>query len=77
MSEWRTIDTAPKDESRVLLVHVGFECCIGYYDLEFDKWVTIKAEDYADDDHYEEQVRDTTYLPTHWMPLPAPPHREG
>lgn len=73
MSEWRPIDSAPKDGSAVLLF--GGEGCFGWTppanmaDLPLsisrwseDRWVEATGEQYQPHDG-----------PTHWMPLPDPP----
>lgn len=54
---WRSIETAPKDGTRVLICHTGwYSPVVGRFELR--EWL---------DD--EQMVR----LPTHWMPLPAAP----
>jgi len=67
MSEWQSIETAPKDGSAVLLwcgeglLFEPFQC-VGRFRREetWTGWVDVY-----------EGVDLTT--PTHWMPLPAPP----
>lgn len=63
VSEWRPIETAPKDDqgSQVLLWIDG-DAAVGYW-LE-DEWVPNDAT-----------VACTAFIvqPTHWMPLPEPP----
>ena len=75
MSEWKTIDSAPKDGTFVILAIPGWElpaCCAvaswqgrgdeaNWYGM-FDSGLTFDARIYD----IEEQ-------PTHWMPLPSPP----
>ena len=73
MSEWQPIETAPRDETDILVAggtH-GNECvscefhgakftgvAIAYWDKR-EKWFSGGECDY--------------YHPTHWMPLPTPP----
>lgn len=59
MSEWRTMDTAPKDGTRVLVAFDEGEIVIAHYD---DGWWN-EDEDTAWNDYYARW----------WMPLPAPP----
>lgn len=57
MSEWRDIETAPKDNRNVLVfVPDDIGVVVGYY---LGKWVALCS-------NWE-------IAPTHWMPLPAPP----
>ena len=64
MSEWRPIETAPRDGTKVLLCEADqpTEIVLGW-------WLQNAWRDYGDigcggfDD----------YNPTHWMPLPEPP----
>lgn len=67
MSEWRTIDTAPKDVA-ILLVGGCYHGAPfpGYWD----------ESEYAPDRPWVSIVncsRLYKHVPTHWMPLPAPP----
>ena len=71
---WQPIETAPKDETRILTVIVGFHIAIGWWFAEEEKWMTTDAEDYADEGSWVEAVRDSYYHPTHWMPLPEAPN---
>lgn len=71
---WLPIETAPKDETRILMVVSGFAVCIGWWFIEAGKWMTTDAEDYDDDGAWEHTVSNTEYRPTHWMPLPEAPN---
>lgn len=78
MSDWQLIETAPKDGTRVLLFNgQDVKICRWTY------WVsgkfnqkTCRLEDFKqwiwneDDAYYTSDFRE----PTHWMPLPNPPH---
>lgn len=69
MSEWRPIETAPKDGTRVDLWASWDDCGVrlanAFWDTgrRFPGWV-ISVNDYG--------VLDERQF-THWMPLPAPP----
>ena len=60
--EWQPIETAPKDE--MLLLAGEFDCQgdwrikVGYWDEDTKKWKVFGA----------------SWTPSHWMPLPDPPH---
>ena len=58
---WQPIETAPKDETQILLWFPEMEARhTGYWDGE--QW----RIDYAEGDHSD-------WVVTHWMPLPPPP----
>tara|TARA_R110002051_G_scaffold245048_1_gene304845 strand:+ start:180 stop:374 length:195 start_codon:yes stop_codon:yes gene_type:complete len=59
MMEWQPIETAPKNETRILLAGEGFVCECRWY---HDDW---------QDPVYNEWSFEA--IPTHWMPLPEPP----
>lgn len=67
MSEWRTIDSAPKDYSDVLLYDPEDEgdnsgVLLGWFDVEKRQW-------------YSHEINTPARIsPTHWQPLPGPPH---
>jgi len=63
MSEWKPIETAPKDgETRVLLGRTGFaeQQAVAWWSAISEAWVTVIGGH-------------TFYEATHWMPLPQPP----
>jgi hypothetical protein len=78
MSEWRPIETAPKDKSVLVAggtVHYHDDSCfpyegplenvaIAYFRSSYNVWVGDQLEGH---DNYIE------HRPTHWMPLPEPP----
>lgn len=74
MSEWKTIESAPKDGTIILLYENnkdGMElgCCgvgVGFWMYQ-DPW---KGEEYWADAYSMDLLMDN---PTHWMPLPQPP----
>lgn len=60
MSEWKTIETAPKDGTLVLLHGKGY-VKTGWFD------------DSIQIGNYPDWRWGLTFEPTHWMPLPEPP----
>lgn len=69
MSEWQPIDTAPRDGRHVLLAVTddppGY-VIEGYYEEDGDRgW-------YCANTHWTDHY-DGSLIPSHWMPLPAPP----
>jgi len=63
MSDWRTIDSAPKDGTFILLAHRD-GVSSGYFDFD---WMLGEAAGY--DGNHPIWL---THV-THWMPLPNPP----
>jgi len=67
MSEWKTIDSAPKDGAWIMTwwkdMRIGMFPFVVFYDEGWEP-----ASDYARD--YGE------VYPTHWMELPKPPPKE-
>lgn len=67
MSEWKPIDTAPRDGSWILgwrdtFIQDQIEVWrLATYNKNPDMWLNA-----ADSNDYDQQ-------PTHWMPLPEPP----
>lgn len=62
--EWKPIETAPKDGSRVLTYRYGFResMAVAWFNNSgcgVERWVPVNGSAWPD--------------PTHWMPLPAPP----
>lgn len=85
-SGWLPIETAPKDErSTILLGHFdGYEAAGDAYEVTAGFWGQLDghAED-ADAPHAwcdwtrgldEDDFWTEVEKPTHWMPLPPPPH---
>lgn len=76
MSEWRTIDSAPKDGTEILTVGTDSPNVIATRWLSPGPFVrTPDVNYYRPDGFYwaswSEPVGPVN--PTHWMPLPAPP----
>lgn len=61
MSEWRPIETAPKDGALVLVSNTGGSVCIASWSGKKRKYwrYFLGGEMWTQ--------------PTHWMPLPEPP----
>jgi hypothetical protein len=62
--EWQLIETAPKDGTPVLGYHTGKMTMTTVYWGLWNEWQLVESGTYPEDDDW---------LPTHWMPLPAPP----
>lgn len=80
MTTWQDIGTAPRDGTEVLLFthHGGDVFCeepfdavqIGYWDEGNNKPGTVW---HREPGWHQEKIGE----PTHWMPLPSPPSKEG
>lgn len=83
MSEWQTIDSAPKDGREIIAV---FSNDYGYQDKPtvYGPWtVSFNGKEWVSSwDGYRvissqtdfgTDYRDPDIEPTHWMPMPAPP----
>ncbi len=72
MSNWQPIETAPVD-APILTFYVGFGVCV---DRQYCVGRDSGIENYWDmaDQLYEDHNELDYPLPTHWMPLPEPPH---
>lgn len=82
MAEWRKIDSAPKDGTRILLFNIR-GIFLAHWDHEFDPYGLFdEAQDcYIDRPAWTdntvksfgyEEINEITD-PTHWMPLPEVP----
>jgi len=79
-TEWRTIESAPKDGTRILIARRGDK--VGMDEIEITEWFVIEQSHF---EHIEgnlyRKVQDDPYMAwndnghraTHWMPLPKPP----
>lgn len=66
--EWQPIETGPKD-GRWILLH--FHCAPDGVGVFVGKWASPKGFDF----HWCIEGRGTPGIgPSHWMPLPDPPH---
>lgn len=71
MSEWKTIDTAPRDGTKILAI------CASAYSPEAnvawwsDGWWSYR---YEPEEKFCQPLR--YWFPTHWQPLPQPPSKE-
>jgi len=71
MSEWRTIESAPKDGSIVLLCFKFPDGLSRKYAMWTGAWrwdADVTSQEWRDDENGEALGN-----PTHWMPLPLPP----
>jgi hypothetical protein len=70
MSEWKPIETAPKDESTVIVYcQVSEMVGTAYFDVRLIQGIYKWAWYWCWSDPDEE----SDCYPTHWMPLPSPP----
>jgi hypothetical protein len=78
MSEtrWEPIETAPKDKA-IMLCIAGWQPCCGRW-WPFDScWVSFDWDGHFESDQeMSDYVARSSYEPTHWMPLPAPPETD-
>ena len=66
-NDWRPIETAPQDGSKVLVTGIGD---FGWF-MTDAKWLHGAWHIFhPDEDDYTVEI----FNPTHWMPLPPPPH---
>ena len=68
MSDWRPIETAPKDGTW-FLAYVPEFACMAWGPHEFCAWTT----DYSGRSYWCETDTSEEIEPIHWMPLPSPP----
>lgn len=72
-SEWKPIETAPKDGTKVLVYDESYglpqKAWFGkdHFKEEYEGWL------FGDGDDYSCGLYFTPIEPTHWMPLPKPP----
>jgi hypothetical protein len=66
MMDWRPIETAPKDQTRILVSKVGG-------DVRTASWASKAYGGGWWDDDFPLETSSRSRNPTHWMPLPEPP----
>ena len=83
MSEWQPIETAPKDGTPFLTFSADAqanpqESALGIKSTPalVMAWLAGDVEPYPVDEHGDWHDFHG-YMPTHWMPLPAPPAQKG
>ena len=76
-SEWKPIETAPKDGTFIIGVREFWRPCVMHYETYEGvfRWGP-DPETFMEEDHFLEYWLNTEYAPTHWMPLPPPPGDE-
>lgn len=60
---WKTIDSAPKDGTNILVYTYEIITC-AFWCSDYKSWRLSIAGSYAEEDDVD---------PTHWIPLPKPP----
>jgi|KBSMisStandDraft_5_1062788.scaffolds.fasta_scaffold524361_3 hypothetical protein len=68
VSQWRPISEAPKDGTWILGTNADKIPCVVGWDEIYGCWGTHYPG-------YERKMK--SFVPTHWMPLPAPPGKEA
>lgn len=61
---WRTIESAPRDHFPKLVWTKDGPVCVAFLDVTWEWWPVPATEPLE-------------WMPTHWMPLPAPPPEPG
>jgi hypothetical protein len=85
MSEWQDIETAPKDETELLLFCPGMDAPY-WMSLSDDRarypansgivvgrYYDRQWVSHAGEPSWDDSITATRITPTHWMPLPGPP----
>ncbi|MGB6230739.1 MAG: hypothetical protein WBF53_11515 [Litorimonas sp.] len=72
--EWRPIETAPKDGTRILTCRPGAVPAVSFWQTHFgESRFGEDPETFMEQAHFEEYWQACDYQPTHWRPLPQPP----
>lgn len=82
---WQPIETAPKDGTMILLFQTGKACIgpvLGWWQGGNYPWSFIDSHgpaecpncEYEIADYIDPNGFDSHFPPTHWQPLPGPPH---
>lgn len=73
--KWQPIETAPRDETRILVIN-GETGGYGGYAGESSRAYHIGTAYFYEGEWLATDCCDgvSTYMPTHWMPLPEPPN---
>jgi len=72
--EWKKIEEAPKDGTRVLLGLSEHEyVMIGFYGPKYSRYGVSFGDAWGDGTTWDAELPNVT----HWMPLPAPPELES
>lgn len=80
---WRPIESAPRDGTPILAwAPMATEPAIARWfkwDAGDEGWLTelVDGGPWKDDQHFAEYWAETSYEPTHWMPLPSPPEDDA
>lgn len=69
MSEWQPIETAPRDETKIIVFYSG-KATIGWFDGD-SLYLEWSRDEYGPRPVANGRIHGR--LATHWMPLPEPP----
>jgi hypothetical protein len=87
MSKWKTIDSAPRDGTPILLFTTNYGVVEAwFFQGEWSEDTHISPAEYTGsswvcaDDQFHIEVEESPFgfhdgTATHWMPLPAPPEK--
>jgi len=80
MSEWQSIETAPKDGSQFIAFFPDFR---DGYQVRISRWQDHETREYGKTTYHDQSWDAGTWMglrpgdqkpqPSHWMPLPLPP----
>jgi hypothetical protein len=87
MAEWKSMESAPRDGTQVLLWAASWEMTWGIQIGHFvsPSWITSEGDVQENDEGFDpdadidegDEIDDEANLgPTHWMPLPQPPDNQ-
>lgn len=69
MGEWQSIEVAPKEQGKWVLLADDKRSCAGYWDARVPggsmRWISVNG--------YFGSGWEPRRQPTHWMPFPEPP----
>lgn len=72
--EWQPIETAPRDGTEIL-IYLGSPWAAVEKAQWYEPWRNWQKENIDWSENPKEQFGIGSAIPTHWMPLPAPPEQ--
>lgn len=73
--KWQPIESAPKDKPILIRKHHQIGMAI-YNPTIFGNWQLCSSVGFFQKETHGNMINEALPLPTHWMPLPAPPKME-